>query len=84
MKKDNYNSWCVAGFISAFFSPILGIVFSLIGLCDATNKKEKGKYFALAGIIISCLVALVIMIVIALGFQYSTTHTLWQYLSTQW
>lgn len=48
------NGMAVAGFICSFFMPLLGLIFSIIGINKAKNLAGKGHGWALAGIIISC------------------------------
>lgn len=48
------NGMAVAGFICSFFVPLLGLIFSIIGMNKAKNLAGKGHGWALAGIIISC------------------------------
>ena len=48
------NGFAVAGLILAFFSPLLGIIFSIIGMTKV-NEYGSGKGMAVAGIIISVL-----------------------------
>jgi len=45
------------GFLLAFIVPLAGIICSIIGLCQLNRTKEKGKAFAIAGIIISVLMS---------------------------
>ena len=47
------NGMAVAGFILAFFSPLLGIIFSCIGLSKSKERNGAGRTLAIAGIIIS-------------------------------
>ena len=49
------NGMAVAGFICSFFMPLLGLIFSTIGINKAKNLAGKGHGWALAGIIISCI-----------------------------
>jgi hypothetical protein len=56
--KASLNWLAIAGFILAFLFPLLGIIFSVIGL------KSKHHYLALAGLIISCIMIIVGFIVI--------------------
>lgn len=49
------NGMAVAGFICSFFMPLLGLIFSIIGINKAKNLAGKGHGWALAGIIISCI-----------------------------
>ena len=48
------NVFAVAGLILAFFSPLLGLIFSIIGLTKA-REYNSGKGLAIAGIVISVL-----------------------------
>ena len=48
------NGFAVAGLILAFFSPLLGLIFSIIGLTKA-REYNSGKGLAIAGIVISVL-----------------------------
>ncbi len=44
------NDMALIGFVSAFVSPIMGIVFGSIGLSRALKRKGKGKGFAIAAL----------------------------------
>lgn len=48
------NGFAVAGLILAFFSPLLGLIFSCIGLSKA-REYGSGKGLAIAGIVVSIL-----------------------------
>ena len=59
-KDDNYyyqtqarNGFALAGFIVAFFSPMVGLILSIIGLNKSKDMKGLGRGQAIAGIIIS-------------------------------
>lgn len=56
------NTLAIFGFISAFFLPVIGLILSIIGLVQINKKHEKGKGLAISGIIISCFVALLHLI----------------------
>ena len=43
----------IAGFIVSFFVPVLGLIFSIIGLNKANQLNGSGKGFAKAGLILS-------------------------------
>lgn len=47
------NGMAVAGFILSFFVPLLGLIFSIIGVVKSKNLDGAGKGLAIAGIIIS-------------------------------
>lgn len=65
VKKEKKNGLCVAGFVLSLVGlaclgitcPI-GFLLSLIGLIVAIAKKQKGKGFAIAGLIISAIIML--------------------------
>ncbi len=65
VKKEKKNGLCVAGFVLSLVGlaclgitcPI-GFILSLIGLIVAIAKKQKGKGFAIAGLIISAIIML--------------------------
>ena len=65
VKKEKKNGLCVAGFVLSLIGlgclgitcPI-GFLLSLIGLIVAIAKKQKGKGFAIAGLIISAIIML--------------------------
>ena len=48
------NGMAIAGFVCSFFIPLLGWIFSGIGLHRANKRNGKNKGFAVAGIVISC------------------------------
>lgn len=57
------NGMAIAGFILAFFIPILGIIFSIIGLGQCKRRGQKGRGLAIAGIIISIVSVLIFLAV---------------------
>jgi len=60
-EQQKSNGMATAGFVLAFFIPLLGMIFSIIGLTKSKDS-GKGKGLAIAGIVISLVVGL---------FQYS-------------
>jgi len=56
-EQQKSNGSATAGFVLSFFIPLLGIIFSIIGLTKAKDS-GKGKGLAIAGIIISVFVGL--------------------------
>lgn len=50
---NGHNGMATAGFILAFFVPILGLIFSIIGVKKASQFNGNGRGLAIAGIIIS-------------------------------
>ena len=51
----------MAGFILSFIMPFLGLLFSIYALCQIKeNKNLKGKDYAIAGLVISILIMLII------------------------
>lgn len=51
--ENAHNGMATAGFILAFFVPILGLIFSIIGCAKAGRYNGNGRGLAIAGIIIS-------------------------------
>lgn len=49
------NSMALAGFIVSFFFGLVGLILSLIGFHQTRVRGERGKGFAIAGIVIGCL-----------------------------
>lgn len=76
--SNQTNGFCIAGLILSFFSSILGLIFSLIGLNKIKKTQEQGKGIAIAGIIISVikLVAIVGMIFFFLIFAVALSTEL--------
>lgn len=60
------NAMCVVGFVCSFISSVLGLIFSIIGLCQIKENGEDGKAFAVAGIIISVVKFILILLLIIL------------------
>jgi len=56
--KRSWNIFAIAGFIFAFLSwfSVLGIALSIIGIIETKRKQQKGRLFAIAGLIIGILV----------------------------
>jgi Domain of unknown function (DUF4190) len=60
-KSAGTNGMAIAGFVCSFFIPILGIIFSAIGLGQCKRRGQKGKGFAIAGLAISILTILIFL-----------------------
>lgn len=56
----------------SFFQPVMGLIFSIIGMNQIKKTNEPGHGFALAGIIISMVsVVLVVIILILYIFMFA-------------
>lgn len=55
------NGMAIAGFILSFFIPLLGLIFSIIGL-KRSKETNNGKGLSIAGIIISCVLMVITLI----------------------
>ena len=72
MPTSRYNPMAIAGFITSCgcilfggLAGLVGLILSLIGFHQTSVREEKGKGFAIAGIIIGCLsVAVTILLII--------------------
>ena len=69
------NTYAIVGFICSFFVPILGLIFSIIGL-NKVKEYNDGKGFSIAGIIISAIRTFLAIVSIVLlfifGFAFAT------------
>lgn len=59
------NTFAILGLIFAFIIPLLGLVFSIIGLSKAKKLGGKGKGPAIAGLILSVLIIVVVIVIYA-------------------
>ena len=66
MEKKRTNSICIVGFVLSFVSSIAGLVLSIIGLIQAKRVEEGGSGLAIAGIVISTLKMIFLVIFIFL------------------
>lgn len=69
--NQQYNGFAIAGFVCSFFTSIIGLIFSIIGLNQIKRQGGKGKGLATAGIIISVAklgiyLLLIVMIIVGL------------------
>ena len=67
-----YNSMCLIGFGLAVLSlftnnlvAIIGLIVSIVGLCQQRNTKQKGKLLAIIGVVIGGLQAILTVLVLA-------------------
>ena len=61
--KKQWDGMSITGFVLSFFVPILGVIFSAIGMSRTSEDQKKGHGLAVAGMVIA-----VISIVISLIF----------------
>ncbi len=81
-KNNKTNPLAIIGFILAFFLPLIGFILSLVGLIQINKKKENGKGLAIAGIVVSCVIAvlhLILTIAIIAAIVSSDNLTLQEY-----
>ncbi len=67
----SYSGMAIAGFVLAFFFPILGIIFSAIGMGQTKDSRMKGRGLAIAGLTISivfCCLGFLLAMVSGLSF----------------
>lgn len=73
--KTDDGIYGIVGFILAFFFPIVGLIFSIIGM---TKKKNNG--LATAGFVLSILFIVIYIIVIVIAIENtSTTYPYYYY-----
>ena len=62
------NGMAIAGFILSFFIPLLGLIFSIIGL-KRSKETNNGKGLSTVGIIISCITMVITLIIGIISFS---------------
>ena len=60
--KERTNGFCVSGFVCSFFNPLLGFIFSIVGISQAAKYQDKGKGLGIAGLIIS-IINMIVMVI---------------------
>lgn len=65
-RESESNGFAIAGLICAFFIPILGLIFSCIGLNRSKKMNGEGKGVSIAGIVISVLAIVIIIIYLSI------------------
>lgn len=63
-RESESNGFAIAGLICAFFIPILGLIFSCMGLNRSKKMNGEGKGVSIAGIVISVLAIVLIVVVV--------------------
>lgn len=66
-EETSYSGMAIAGFILSFFFPVLGIIFSSIGMGQTKNAAMKGRGLAVAGLTISIVFCCLGFVLILLG-----------------
>ena len=73
---EGTNGFCIAGFICALATVLMGVglvpalILSIVGLVQVKKSGQKGKGFAIAGIIIPIAVMLIATICVILYFVF--------------
>lgn len=62
------NGMAIAGFVLSFFIPLLGLIFSILGL-KRSKETNNGKGLSTAGIIISCITMVIHEIIGIISFS---------------
>lgn len=72
--NNTSNGMATAGFVLSFFVPLLGLIFSILGL-KKVKETSAGKGLATAGIIISS-IALFIILISVIIFSVAFTEAI--------
>lgn len=64
------NGMAIAGFVLSFFIPILGLIFSILGL-KKSKETNNGKELSIAGIIISIIIIILSAIYVVMWLDYN-------------
>ena len=73
---EGTNGFCIAGFICALATVLMGVglvpalILSIVGLVQVKKSGQKGKGFAIAGIIIPIAVMVIAIICVILYFVF--------------
>lgn len=68
-EPEKTNSMCLAGFILSIFFSFIGLIVSCVGLSQLKkNPNEKGRGFAVAGIVIGIIGTVIYIISFAVRF----------------
>lgn len=68
------NTMAILGLVFSFIFPLLGIIFSAVGLKQTKERDESGRGLAVAGLIVSIVVVLAGVLVVSLrGSPYTPT-----------
>lgn len=62
--NDKMNGMAIAGFVSSFFIPLLGIIFSAIALGQIKRRGGRGHGLAVAGLVISIATILILLAIL--------------------
>ena len=57
--RHRHNIFAVLGFVFAFVFPLLGLIFSSIGLAQASKFDGEWRGFAIAGLILSIFIGII-------------------------
>lgn len=77
--NNTSNGMATAGFVLSFFVPLLGLIFSILGL-KKVKETSAGKGLATAGIIISSIALFIILIsVIIFSVAYNEVKDEYNY-----
>lgn len=70
------NPLAIIGLIFSFFLPLIGLGLSIVGLVQINKKKQQGKGLAIAGIVISSIVAVIhlILTIIIIAAVFSSSN----------
>lgn len=66
--ENKTNGLAIAGFVLAFFFPLVGLILSIIARKQCLENREGGENLALAGIIISAVSMAIVVISIIVVF----------------
>jgi hypothetical protein len=67
-QAEGANAFAILGFIFSFFVPLLGLIFSIIGLSKAKKMNGKGRGLAAWGLALSIIYFVVVIVVCIIYF----------------
>ena len=75
--NDRWNTMSIVGFVLSFVFCPAGLILSIIALRQINRTQERGKAFAIAGIVISAIAIVIVIIAIILAIAvgvYMVNH----------
>jgi ABC-type dipeptide/oligopeptide/nickel transport system permease component len=72
MAESKTCVWAILSLIFAFFMPLIGLIFGIVALIQINKDKSlKGKGLAIAGIVISSLWMVLILLLFIIGLVFT-------------
>lgn len=71
--NDRWNTMSIVGFVLSFVFCPAGLILSIVALRQINRTQERGKAFAIAGIVISAIAIVIVIITIIFAIAVGYT-----------